>query len=196
MSPARSRRRAQGRRGSLRPDSKQVAQEALVFGVPVAFDLRTQRDELLRPALAEFLVNRVFATLGDPERGAVSVRGARFLLPCPGEGRDAGLRRSTSHPAVAPLRTRRGRAAGGRRTALPVPWCVLATAGILLGNNLPVGPSGTHARSTILARRAGNPVLFVRLFAGKGMVPAAVGPQGQGQAQSSPQCELHGLLPV
>ena len=32
----------------------------------------------------------MFATLGDPERGAVSVRGARLWLPCPGEGGDEG----------------------------------------------------------------------------------------------------------
>ena len=48
-SPARSRRRAQGRRRSLRPDSQQVAQEALGFGIPAASDLRTQHDELLQP---------------------------------------------------------------------------------------------------------------------------------------------------
>ena len=42
-SPARSRRRAQGRQGSLRPDSEPVAQEALGFGIPAASDLRTQR---------------------------------------------------------------------------------------------------------------------------------------------------------
>ena len=42
------------------------------------------------PALAEFWINRVFATLDDRERGTVSVRGARLWLPCPSDGGDEG----------------------------------------------------------------------------------------------------------
>ena len=70
VQPARTaRRKAGGARCA--PDSEQVAQEALGFGVPAASDLRAQHDELLRPALAEFWVSRLFATLGDPERRAI-----------------------------------------------------------------------------------------------------------------------------
>ena len=50
-------------------------------------------------------------------------------LPCAGEGGDEGCVAAHRNPPLAPLRTRRGRAAGGRQTALPAPWCVPATVG-------------------------------------------------------------------
>ena len=77
----------------------------------------------------------------------------------------------------------------------------------LLGNNLPVGPhrhTGNSHPSALDEFRAAGQSPCSR--AGKGVVPvsvyplaatrsrsAAVGAQGQGQAQSSPQCQLHGL---
>ena len=71
-----TRRRVQGRRGSLRPDSEQ----ALGFGIPAAFP---QHDELLWPALAEFWVNRVFEMRRSATRNAAPSVSAVLVCGCP-----------------------------------------------------------------------------------------------------------------